>query len=561
MSGHVLSLKKGASGAGAALLVLIIAGLLVLYVAFLPDQDQQQLLEHDTIPGNPPSSSQGYSDQIGTSTLNSNIGQISAIEDDDITHELNSFRLHTTAESTILAETPRVRIKNSAFQETTHSINFTVTPENVRELLVSYNVLFGDGTLELYFNGVQIYSDETTQGSSQPIELPKHLLKHENILYFSTTEPGVEFWKSNLFKLEGIQITGDIVDSTQSKNHQWFPISEEELEYFKEAELSFYPDCDPNRVGSLEIVLNNKTVFNGIPDCHIKNFINLHTTHLKQGQNTISFEASYGDYIIDQASVEVSLSDVEHPIYYFELDEDLFKFVQDNEPHCGEVDGECPDNCMAYEDKDCCFEESSNNYWCDMKTDNPNDRCVNMLLAQYTSRCPSGYEDRMGDPHDDVEGTCGDDTDGLCPANCDVRYDKDCCFQSSGNNYWCDDTPFTGFDSVCTSYVTISECDACPEGYYDDNSNRPNCLPQEDSLSYLDEPRLKAGVDVLLRVDFVDTSYKDVDFVINGQTLPVSTYNQGITRSIDNLVHYGTNSIVIKPQRDVTISQIDIRIQ
>ncbi|MGM5481041.1 MAG: hypothetical protein ACQESE_01380 [Nanobdellota archaeon] len=565
MVGQLFNSRKGgdspASGAGAAFLVLIIAVLIVLYVAFLPADDKQELLDNQMVPGNPPSNSGGYSHLVGTSPLKDYIGRISAIDDEEVKHELASFRLHTDTEAAILSETPRVTVKNSAFQKTPHRFEFTIDPTRTTDVHLAYNVLFGDGTLKIHLNGVPIYEQEKDYGSIEPIKLPQHLLKHENIIQISVSTPGVAFWRTHIYKLESLQLTADITDKTDSLNKQFIYLSEEEMDYFDKATLSFYPDCEPEHVGSLDIKVNGRQAFHGIPDCHIKNFIRIHKSLLHGGENNISFVSEDGDYIIDHAALDVSLTDVEHPIYYFEMDEDLFKFTKDENNYCGKIDGICPDNCLAYEDKDCCFEESRKNYWCDIKTNNPRDRCVNMILAEYTDRCPSGYEDYSGEPHKDVEETCGDDTDGICPEGCSADYDKDCCFEDDDENFWCDDVPFTGMDAVCTPYVTVSECDACPDSYENEDGKRPNCPQRDEYIEYEEEPRLKAGVDVHLRVDFVDNSYKDVDFVINGKELPIATYSQSVTRSIEQFVHYGTNSIVIKPERDVTIAQMDVRIE
>ncbi|MFP4118638.1 MAG: hypothetical protein ACLFTH_01130 [Candidatus Woesearchaeota archaeon] len=549
------------SGAGAAILVLIIAALLVLYVAFLPADEKNALLEEQDIPGTPPSSSSGYSHLIGTSALEDRIGKISAINDEEIRHELTSFRLHTETEAAILSETPRVSVKNSAFDKSTHTMEFSIDPKSTSDVYLSYNVLFGDGQLKIHLNGVPIYDHEKDYGSIEPIKLPKHLLKHENVLHMSVSSPGIAFWSTNIYRLESIQLTADVQDKSDSLNEQLLYLSPEELEYFDKATLSFYPDCEAENVGPIDIAINGEKAFHGIPDCHMKNFIKIHKKLLQDGENNISFISNEGEYIIDQPMLEVELTDVEHPIYYFDLEEDLFRFKKDKSNYCGKIDGVCPDNCLPYEDKDCCFEESRKNYWCDVKTNNPRDRCANMILAEYADRCPSGYEDYSGNPHEDAEKTCGDDTDGICPPGCDADQDKDCCFEDDPENFWCDDVPFTGRDDVCTPYVTVSECNACPDGYENEDGERPNCPPRDESIEYEDEPQLKAGADVLLRVDFVDRSYKDVTFVINGMELPVATHSRSITRSIDQFVRYGTNSIVIKPQRDVTIAQMDVRIE
>ncbi|MFW5866152.1 MAG: hypothetical protein ACOCU6_03605, partial [Nanoarchaeota archaeon] len=366
MIGQLHSHKKGdspASGGGAALLVFIIAALLILYVAFLPEDDKDDILNDNPVPGTPPSSSGGYSHLQGTSALKGNLGKISAIKDETIEHPLNSFRLFTSKESSILSRTPQTTIKNSAFQQKTHTIEFNMNPSKTVNIYLSYNVLFGDGEMTVYFNGVPVYEHKTDYGSISPIKLPKNLFKNENVIHLEVSSPGMAFWSTNLYKLENVEVIAEVMNKSDNLNKQMFYMSEEEIEYFDKATLSFYPDCDPETVGPLDILLNEKSLFHGIPDCHMKNFIKVPENRFEQGENNVSFVAESGEYILDQLEVEVDLDNVEHPIYYFDLDEDLFRFTKEDNPYCGNIDGECPDNCLPYEDKDCCFEESNKNYW------------------------------------------------------------------------------------------------------------------------------------------------------------------------------------------------------
>lgn len=291
-----------------------------------------------------------------------------------------------------------------------------------------------------------------------------------------------------------------------------------------------------------------------------KNFFTVGKDQLVAGENKIEFLSDSGSYIIDQLKLDVELKTADYPVYYFELDEDLFVDIN-NEPRCGDVDGVCLSNCEAYEDKDCCFEDSRNNLWCDLKTENVRDRCVNTVLASYTNRCVSGYEDNRGDPAEEAEGLCGDDEDDYCPAGCNADYDKDCCFETAGA-FWCDDVPYTGRDSVCTTSVTAIECRACTDGYRDEDRDRPNCpTNNDDDDDNFFDTEVKAGVDIILEVDFTNKEYKKVDFNINGNVMPIDTYSVSVYRTITPYVREGINSIVIQPRKDVNIAQIKIVVE
>ncbi len=565
MSFKLFKSTKGAgettsNASGAAFLILLITIVIVFYLLFLPPADRAALLEGQTIPGTPNSASSGYSHLIGSTPLNERVGYIDYVKDDKIIHELSTFTIYTLTDAELISSVSSFYIKNSAFEKKFQEMRFEIDPKATENVKLSFNVDKPSGALKIYLNGILIFEGELERGTPSPLVLPVDLLKQNNVLYFAVSSPGFAFWSVNQYELENILVTGDITDSSNSFNMQKVYLAESEYKHLESAVFQFYPDCSNTNVGRIDITVNNQQVYHGVPDCGLKNFISLDKSVLDQGENKIEFVSDKGSYIIDMVELQSDLEDAQYPLYYFELDEDLFTDGEDDEVFCGKVDGICLDNCEAYEDKDCCFKESNRNYWCDIRTDNPRDRCVNMILANQGDDCLSGYEDRSGDPPEDLEGVCGDDTDDFCPTGCDYQYDKDCCF-TIDNAFWCDDVPFTGMDSVCTTIVTPSECAACPDDYHDKDNYRPNCPAPTETINSDGEKELKAGVDVLFKIYFANQDYKRVDFVINGKELPVDTYSMLVQRNINQFVREGTNSVEIQPRRDIAIAQIKVAIE
>lgn len=555
--------KRGAesfqSSSGAAFLILIITVAIVFYILFLPPADRAELLDDGTIPGTPSTISGGYDHLIGTTPFSENVGKITYIKDSTIEHDLSSFTIYTQTNADVVADMSALYVKNSAFEKKGVELPFTIDKDTTDNLKLSFNIQRSSGSLFVFLNGDVIFEGPLEKGSPAPISLPKNLLKDNNIIYFAVSSPGFAFWTMNEYELRNLVITGDITDDSHNFNVQKVYLAESEYDHIEKSTLEFFPDCTAGHVGHLSVIINGQRAYYGVPDCGLKNYFEVGKTVLMEGENRLEFVSDGGSYIIDMIQLGVDLAEPEYPIYYFELDEDLFVTQAVGDRYCGKVDGFCPENCETYEDKDCCFYQSSKNYWCDVKTNNAHDRCVNQVLASYVNNCPSGYEDRYGDPHDDFAGMCGDDEDNYCPPGCDEKYDKDCCYATNGN-YWCDDVPFTGMDSICTPSVTVSECNACPDDYRDEDGDRPNC-PTTTYTTYEDEPELKSGVDITLEAYFTDKEYKKVDFVINGYEVPVDTYNTKIYRNINLFVHEGTNSLEIKPRKDVTISQVKVKIE
>lgn len=543
---------------GAAFLILIITLVIILYILFIPPSERERLLSGE-IPGNPSTPSGGYDNLIGSSVLVKSVGNVNFVEDEPIEHEFNSFTIYTSKDAKLIKEVGSLLIKNSAFDTKNGEILFTVNKRTTENVLLSFNIAKqNSGILNIYLNGDLLFEGDLSSGSPRPISISESMLKNDNILFFTVSRPGFAFWTTNIYNLEHIQLTGDITDDSNSFNVQKFYVAETEFDSFKKSTLEFFPDCTYSKIGKITVILNGETVFRGLPDCGLKNFFTVSKDQLNNGENEIEFISSEGSYIIDQLKLDVTLEDAEYPIYYFNLNEDLFVDVSE-ESRCGDVDGVCPSNCEGYEDRDCCFDNSRHNYWCDIKTENVRDRCVNSVLASYATRCPSAYEDMSGDVSEDSEGLCGDDDDNYCPAGCSKDYDQDCCYETSGA-FWCDDVPFTGRDSVCTTSVTSIECQACSSGYRDEDRDRPNCdyHSDDDGLSVTE---MKAGADIVLEVDFVNDEYKKVDFNINGNIIPINTYSLSAYRTITPYVREGINSLVIQPRKDVDIAQIEIVVE
>lgn len=543
---------------GAAFLILLITLAIIFYILFIPPEDREALLNDGYVPGTPSTSSGGYGHLVGSTPFSQQIGEVNYVDDEPIKHELNSFTIYTTKDAELIKEISGLTVRNSAFDTKNAEIDFSVDKRVTENVLMSFNIdKASGGTLTIYLNGDLLYEGSDTVGTIAPIEISQDMLKNDNVLFFTVSRPGFAFWSTNEYQLQYIRLTGDVTDDSNSFNRQKFYVAETEYEKFGKATLKFFPDCKYNEAGKITVLINGIQVFHGLPDCGLKNFFSVGKDQIREGENDIEFISDSGSYIIDQLSLEVELEDAEYPVYYFDLDEDLFVDVDDS-PRCGETDGVCPNNCEEYEDRDCCFDESSKNFWCDIQTGNPRDRCVNSVLAEFTDRCPSGYEDIDNDPAEEAEGECGDDDDNYCPSGCSSDYDKDCCFDIPGA-FWCDDVPYTGRDSVCTTSVTGAECQACPNGYRDEDRDRPNC-PYEDDDTDL-ETEVKAGVDIILEIDFTSREYKRVDFNINGNIMPVDTYSVTVYRDITSYVREGINSITIQPRKDVTIAQMKVVVE
>ena len=203
-------------------------------------------------------------------------------------------------------------------------MTFDMDPDLTENALLSFNVKSGRGRLMIYLNGVQVFDGELDEGTPFPITLPSDILQSHNLLEFKAPDTGFAFWKVNEYQLESVSVTGDVLDVTNSRSTQFFYISNTEKLNIDTVKLKFFPNCDNTLVGPLKIYLNGDDAFSGNADCGVYNTLTLDVNSIFQDKNELEFISTQGQYLIDRVSVRTDLKDIIYPVYYFEVNEDLF---------------------------------------------------------------------------------------------------------------------------------------------------------------------------------------------------------------------------------------------
>lgn len=563
------------SGAQAAVLVALIGLFIVLYILNIPPEARRELLAKGTITDAPGPAGVAGPDGLGVSNLllSETPGRVDYTDQEIVEHSLGSLSLFSASEAEVLKEVAELRIRKAVFEEKFDTIYFEVDdPEQAKNALLNFFVEEGRGILTVKHNGNVIFSKEIV-GTVEPIKLTD--LAKENSIEFSVSSPGIAFWKSHEYVLNRVLVTADVKDISRQQSRALFVVNQEEKAIGRLSRLRFTPECRVNAVGKLTVLLNGELLFSGIPDCGTVNVKEFLPGRFVVGENVLTFEASEGAYLLDQITLVTFLDEPREVVYYFNLDEGLFGVASGfaagegniAEPGCGIVDGFCPGACSDDEDADCCFLANRNNLWCDVETDELDDRCMGRVQgAVLCDRCPSGYEDEQNRPAESCKTRCGDDSDGKCPSGCSKFLDKDCCFAESKKNYWCDDVPTQGLSSACEQEISYGECDDCPQGYNSIQLGAPSCdaVFVERAVSGVDvafPPSLVfGGGDVVLVSKFADYSVKQVEFLINGRPVRFEGRETEFVRSIRELAQPGTNAIKIVPRGSVTIRSIEVKL-
>ncbi|MGM5483145.1 MAG: hypothetical protein ACQESF_06790 [Nanobdellota archaeon] len=546
--------KKGQNTAGgAAAFIAIIGGALLLYLLLLPPSAREELLQDQSssngLDENNNNEEDQFFEEMDKKVLSESPGKVSSLRFEEFDHHLPAINLFTRTIGKEKQIGSAKYVKSSVFDKKESKMNFEL-PENTKNAFLDFKLnpnRNNKGYLNIILNGNKIFGKALEKGRlNEPIAIQDSFLQEENELIFRVSGVGWKFWKTNEYELNNIRIIFDEKDTSRQKSENTFIIDDSEKQNLDNAKLKFNPDCNAATAGVLTVMLNRKIVYQAVPDCGQLNKIDLSSDMINTGKNTISFHAEQGHYLINHINLQTKMEEMTFPVYYFDLDEELFSIYKKDEDdaECGDIDGECPAGCPEYKDKDCCLKKTSK-YWCDMAPENENDRCRSVVYESDCQYCPSGYEDNEGDPPEVCEGKCGDDTDNFCPESCSNLYDKDCCFEQSETNYWCNEVPKYGLSYVCKGGIHIDDCDDCPSGY---KTEEGSFQCPDKGNTFEEWSKLKSNYDIWLRFKFIDDGKrKAAKIFVNGYQFYMDTNDDEYDRKIDDYVEDGSNAIKIEP--------------
>jgi len=307
------------SGTGTAVLVLLIAAFIVLYVLFLPPATRQELLEEKT---------PGTLADINKTLLLASPGRLDYLAKKDIEHTMPPVNLYSTTKASVLKAVNSIYIKNAWFDKQSANFSFSIDdPANTKNILLSFIVNKHLGRLVITLNGNQIFSSEVYGVNLEPIKLPNDMIGKDNIIEISVSDVGAAFWKTNEYALESIKITADITDVSTRQAMNTFITTSTEKDNLERIFLKFLPDCEQYSVGTLNIMLNNHNIFTSVPDCGVLRVLEISPYYVISGENIIIFETTKGAYLVDHISVKSSLKELKYPTFYFDVSGDAYNAV------------------------------------------------------------------------------------------------------------------------------------------------------------------------------------------------------------------------------------------
>ncbi len=322
---------KHGQAAGAAILLAIIAGLLVLFILNLSPADRAELLD-DERTATARGSNRSLDTQVAEKILLlATPGRIDFLVERELQHPLPVVNIYTRQEAKILAEKTMVYARKGIFQEDTGELRFSVPDlEHTENLLLSFTATSLNGRLVILLNDQVLLNSNLASGTTRPIPLPKSMLQQDNVLVFRVSSPGFAFWQTNEAVLENVKVVADITNVEAQSSRQIFLISDTEKNNMERITLKFQPSCLPEDAGKLNIKVNGAEIYAGFPDCAMPMIpLEFSPTQVHVGENEVVFRTERGSYVLSHVNVESKLKGVEFPTYYFDLSNEEFRAARE----------------------------------------------------------------------------------------------------------------------------------------------------------------------------------------------------------------------------------------
>ncbi len=312
--------KKGKAAGSAAVLLILIGVIMVLYILLLPPEERALLLGEENYTSGSDDDDIDYDPLL----LKERVGRLDYLKFDYREHDLPSFRINAENVGTNIKTIKSIYVQKGLSGTKEFNLSFEIKKRLTTDMALSFNVKESLGNLEVFLNGYEIFNGKIAKGTPNPIMLPQDYLDDENLLTFRVSSPGFAFWRTNRYELTDLSIIGQVLDLTNSRSRQFFYLSETEYRNIEEIKFRFDPDCSLADAGTLKIYFNGEEAYSGLGDCGVYQVIALDKDEAMVDKNELEFIVSEGSYLIDRVSVTTRLEEMIYPVYYFEVDEDIF---------------------------------------------------------------------------------------------------------------------------------------------------------------------------------------------------------------------------------------------
>ncbi len=319
--------KKGADGGSVAVILIIIALFMVLYILFIPPADRDLLL-------NQPNSSSNINSNVVNGKIEllfASPGRLNPNEEFGTMHPLQDVNLFVKTEPKLVSLSQNLNVENSLFSKSFPKIRFQTSDlSETKGVSLNFFVSKTQGELRMKLNGNTIYTEEVEGTGAKIINIAVQDLKDNNELEFSVSSPGLAFWATNKYNLKDIILKQEF-NRINSEEERTFTVSEQEKNSLQFVKIKYTQVCNqplPKETAPLTIYINNKRASSAYIRCVTtsQNF-DIDSSLIVEGTNKIQFKLEEGDFLLSAISVETKSSDSKFSTYPFSLPASEFKLI------------------------------------------------------------------------------------------------------------------------------------------------------------------------------------------------------------------------------------------
>ncbi len=313
--------------AQAGTLIGLIALLLIFYILFLPPEERKALLAEERAPGVP-----GGMPGIGDILFRAAPGKLTFVSQDHFDHLIPNLFLSEERQAKVLAEANPFVIKKGWFRKDFKNISFFLPDlETVDNVMIGFQTPVRRGRLKVIVNSVPVFEGDIRVQNPAPIVLPKGMLKVNNMIEFQVWGFGLVF--SREYHIEDLKIIGEITDVRKQEAANAFSVPEIEYENIESGYLGFYPVCDPENVGILDIMLNGKVISSAVPVCDSPARHDLFKEDFMPGKNALGFKLRSGIARIEQILAKTFVKPTKGFSDFFFIEPDVFTAIATGKAH------------------------------------------------------------------------------------------------------------------------------------------------------------------------------------------------------------------------------------
>jgi hypothetical protein len=314
--------KRGQASA----LIGIITLLIIFYILFLPPEERKELLadEKTGAPGGVPGA--------GEILFQSAPGRLTFVGQTEFEHMIPNLLLTEERQAKILAEANPFSIRKGWFRKDFKNITFVLSePETVDNVMLTFQAPLNRGRLKIIFNGVPVFEQDINVRNPPPVQLPKSLLKASNTIEFQVWGIGLIFARQ--YALEDVKVIGEILDVRKQQAANSFSVTPLEHENIESGYLGFFPICNQEDVGVLDITLNDKTIYSAVPVCESPTRHDLFQEDFRSGKNTLGLRLRSGAARIEQIRIKTFVKPTKGFSDFFFIEPDVFNAIATGRAH------------------------------------------------------------------------------------------------------------------------------------------------------------------------------------------------------------------------------------